>query len=175
MTKYIKDNHTMFPEDLGSGVSLPAGEHLRDVKPDAPKLDETKKQVFHTITARSLFAGKRARPDLQPTVAFLCTRVKEPDIDDWKKLKRMMKFMQQTDNDVLTLSVDNLRVVKWYIDGSYAVHPDCKSQTGATMLMGKGSIYSSSQKQTKIQEAPRRQSWLQYMICYHRYCGQSTS
>ena len=58
-----------------------------------------------------------------------------------------MKFIQQTDNDVLTLSADNLSVIKWWVDGSYAVHPDCKSQTGATMSMGTGSISSSSQKQ----------------------------
>ena len=55
--------------------------------------------------------------------------------------------MEQTKEDVLTLSMDEMMLVKWYVDGSYAVHPDCKSQTGATMTMGKGSVYSSSCKQ----------------------------
>ena len=59
----------------------------------------------------------------------------------------MMKYMEQTVNDVLTLSAKNLNVVKWWVDGSYAVHKDAKSQTGATMSMGSGAIYSSSQKQ----------------------------
>jgi len=45
------------------------------------------------------------------------------------------------------LSAKDLRVVKWWVDGSYAVHKDCRSHTGATMSMGSGSIYSSSQKQ----------------------------
>ena len=93
----------MFPDDLGGYVSSPAAEHLREVNPDAEKLDEEKKQTFHTITARSLFSGERARPDLQPTVAFLCTRVTQPDVDDWRKLRRLLKFMQQTENDVLTI------------------------------------------------------------------------
>ena len=103
--------------------------------------------MFHTITARSLFCGKRARPDLQPTVAFLCTRVTYPDEDDWKQLRRLVKYMEQTQDDVLTLSANSLRVVKWWIDGSYAVHPDCKSQTGAVMSLGRGTTYGSSQKQ----------------------------
>ena len=103
---------------------------------NATKLDEEKAQVFHMITSQTLFCEKRARPDLQPTVDFLCKRVREPDKDNWEKLRRMLKFMEQTKNCVLTLSADNIQVVKWWIDGSYAVHLDCESQTGATMLMG---------------------------------------
>ena len=55
--------------------------------------------------------------------------------------------MEQTQDDVLTLSANSLRVMKWWVDGSYAVHLDCKSQTGAVMSLGRGSVYGSSQKQ----------------------------
>ena len=48
---------------------------------------------------------------------------------------------------VLTLSIDNLRVIKQYVDVSFAVHPDFKSHTGATMVMGSGGIISMSRKQ----------------------------
>jgi hypothetical protein len=37
--------------------------------------------------AQLLFATTRARKDTQHTVAFLATRVKSPDEDDWMKLK----------------------------------------------------------------------------------------
>ena len=84
MRKYVNDTYKMFPDDLGGHVTTPASEHLREVDPNGIKLDDERKQIFHTITARSLFCGKRARPDLQPTVAFLCTRVTCPDEDDWK-------------------------------------------------------------------------------------------
>jgi hypothetical protein len=47
----------------------------------------------------------------------------------------------------LTLEADNLQVVKWWVDASYAVHPDMKSHTGATMTLGKGSVYSASVRQ----------------------------
>ena len=40
-----------------------------------------------------------------------------------------------------------MRIIKWWVDASYAVHPDMKSHTGACMSLGKGSIYSSSTRQ----------------------------
>ena len=144
MCDYVKETYEMFPNDLGGRVTLPKAEHLREVREDATKLDDKRKQTFHTITARTLFCGKQARPDTLPTISFLTMRVEEPDTNDWQKLSRLMKYMKQTVNDVLTLSAKNLNAVKWWVDGSYAVHKDVKSQTGATMSMGTGSIYSSS-------------------------------
>jgi hypothetical protein len=38
-------------------------------------------------------------------------------------------------------------VIKWHVDGSFAVHNDMKSHTGATMSLGKGSAYATSRKQ----------------------------
>jgi len=38
-------------------------------------------------------------------------------------------------------------MIKWWIDASFAVHPDMRSHTGATMSLGKGSPISLSQKQ----------------------------
>ena len=43
-------------------------------------------------------------------------------------------------------AVDGL-AIKWYIDASFAVHPDMRSHTGGTMTLGKGSVYSLSRKQ----------------------------
>jgi hypothetical protein len=48
---------------------------------------------------------------------------------------------------MLTLEADNLHVIKWWINGSFATHPDMKSHTGGTMSMGKGSVYSTSTRQ----------------------------
>jgi hypothetical protein len=37
--------------------------------------------------------------------------------------------------------------IKWWINASFAIHPDMKSHTGGTFLLGKGSVYSLSRKQ----------------------------
>eukprot|EP00957_Ditylum_brightwellii_P174408 13279746-Ditylum_brightwellii.AAC.1 len=96
---------------------------------------------------RVLFACKRTRPDIQLTIVFLSTRVREPDKDDWKKLQYLLKYLKGTINMVLTLLVDNIHVVKWWVDGAFAVHANMRSHTGVTMTLGKGSIYSALIKQ----------------------------
>ena len=47
----------------------------------------------------------------------------------------------------LILTATDPHVIQWWVDASFAVHPDMKSHTGATMGMGRGSIYSLSTKQ----------------------------
>ena len=42
---------------------------------------------------------------------------------------------------------DSLSKIRWYVDASYGVHPDCRSHTGATMTLGSGSVISKSTKQ----------------------------
>ena len=48
------------------------------------------------VVAKLLYIAKRARPDIEPTVAFLCTRVSCSDVDDWKKLGRLIAYLQCT-------------------------------------------------------------------------------
>jgi hypothetical protein len=47
----------------------------------------------------------------------------------------------------LTLEAGDGVDIKWWVDASFAVHPDMKSHTGATVSLGKGSVYSLSRKQ----------------------------
>ena len=124
----------------------PASEDLFDIGDDDP-LDKTQAELFHTIVAKGLFLCKRARPDVHLTIAFLCTRVRNPTLVDWRKLERMMSFLNGTKEDVLTLSVDDLHVIKWHVDASFAVHPDFRSHTGGVMTFGRGAIQTISRKQ----------------------------
>jgi hypothetical protein len=66
----------------------------------------------------------------------LCSRIKELNEDNWKKLKRLLKYLNGTRNDVMTLKIDDMHVIKWWVDASFAVHPDFKSHTGGCMSMG---------------------------------------
>ena len=125
----------------------PEASHLFKLNEEAEILDIKRAQTFHTYVAKALFATKRARPDIHTAVAFLTTRVMTPDEDDWKKLLRMINYLRGTLELPLTLQASNTNIVKWWVDGSYGIHPDCKSQTGGTQSLGKGSIISSSTKQ----------------------------
>jgi hypothetical protein len=58
-----------------------------------------------------------------------------------------MKYLRGTNNLILSLEADKMHVIKWHVDASFAVHPDMKSHTGATMSLGKGSAYATSKPQ----------------------------
>jgi hypothetical protein len=148
MDDYVDNILSESREDMNGVASSPAAEHLfevNDVDPDL--LPEKDAQYFHTMTAKLLFLSKRARPDLQQAVAFLTTRVRKPDSDDYKKLGRVIKYLREDPHLPLTLEADDTRVMKWWVDASFAVHPDMKSHTGATASLGKGSVYSTSTRQ----------------------------
>ena len=91
--------------------------------------------------------SKRSRPDLAPAVPFLTTRVTKPTEDDWKKLRNVIEYLSQTKDLPLVLEVDRSKPDVWSVDAAYAVHADCKSHTGASYTMGKGSFISFSFKQ----------------------------
>ena len=148
MIDYIAKACEEFPMDLSQvkSVTSAAPADLFTVG-DSTKLGVTEKETFHTFTAKLLFACKRARPDMNTLISVLCTRVKEPNQDDWLKLVQGMKFLSQTVQDKLILSVDDLRVVKWWVDASFAVHHDYRSHTGAVMSYGSGAPMTISSKQ----------------------------
>ena len=73
--------------------------------------------------------------------------MKEPNELDWHKLRRLIQYLNGTREKFLTLSIDTVGVIKWYIDASFAVHHDFKSHTGAEMTMGKGTMIPVSKKQ----------------------------
>ena len=146
MVNYVKGMVDEFPEEIIDS-KCPWNDNLFKVEDKSVKLNKEKHEVFHTFVAKGLFLSKRARPDIQPAIAFLSTRVKEPTESDWFKLKKMLGFLKATQEDVLTLESNGDRIITWHLDAAFAVHKDFKSHTGAVMSLGKGSIQSVSTKQ----------------------------
>jgi hypothetical protein len=56
---------------------------------------------------KGMFLCKRGRQDIQPAIAFMATRVTEPNEGDWKKLVKMMNIIEATKNDIATMSADD--------------------------------------------------------------------
>jgi hypothetical protein len=113
----------------------------------AQPLSNKDHEIFHHIVAKLLFLCKRARSDISVAIAFLTSRTTCSDIDDWKKLRQTLQYLYGTQDITLALSAKNLTIVKWWVDASYAVHPNMRSHTGASMTLGCGMIYSKSVKQ----------------------------
>lgn len=146
MIDYVKGMIEEFPDKIENSL-YPWNDNLFKVDDKATKLSKEKRETFHTFVAKGLFVCKRGRPDIQPAIAFLSTRVKAPDETDWFKLTKMMGFLKKTQNDVLTLQASNDGIITWHLDAAFGVHKDLRSHTGATMMLGAGAIQSVSTKQ----------------------------
>ena len=134
--------------ELMKGASVArAANHLFNVNPDYRKLGEEKASQFHHLTAKLLYLSKHARPDLQTAVSFVTMRVWEPDEDDYKKLGQCIRYLHNNVDILLTLEINNSEILCWWVDASFAIHPDMKSHTGATISLGGGCPFSLSLRQ----------------------------
>ncbi len=147
MQDYIQEAIDAFPEECSTSAATPGADHLFKVDPFGKLLKEKDRKLMHSLVAKLLFVSKRARPDIQVPISFLTSRVTKADEDDWKKLKRLLQYLQKTIDMPLTLSIDNLNIVKTWVDAAFAVHDDMRSHTGGTIMLGKGTFYASSKKQ----------------------------
>ena len=148
MPEYIDSLIKEMPSDLTKGASTtPAAGHLFTTNAEAQKLCEDQASEYHHLVAKLLYLVKRTRPDLLLAVSYLCTCMTAPDVNDWKKLGRCLRYLKETRELNLTLSSTDLSTIFWWVDASFGVHNDCRSHTGAVMMMNQGALFALSSKQ----------------------------
>ncbi len=149
MVKYLGNVIKGFPEMITGTPTSPTGDRLFDIRDemDARPLKEERAVAFHHTTAQLLFMATRSRRDIQTALAFLTTRIKNSDKDDWGKLK-LLKYLNGMRDMKLTISVNDLGILKWYVDGLHNVHWDCKCKGhgGAMFTLGEGAVSSYLRK-----------------------------
>ena len=132
----------------GGGTKMSAApENLFKIDQDCEKLQPDKAVDFHNLVVKTLFATKRARPDTCTSIAFLTMRVQEPDKDDWRKLAHLMKYLRGMQRLPLILSANGSGILKWWVDASFAVHPNMHRHSGGGLSLGRGFPIVSSTKQ----------------------------
>ena len=114
---------------------------------DCAALSGKRQEICHTIVAKLLFVTKRARPDLETSGSYLCTRVTKSNEDDWKKLRRVIAWIKCTIKDVRIIGATSLSSIFTFIDAAYAVNEDMTSKTGGAMSKGVEVIHCKSGKQ----------------------------
>jgi hypothetical protein len=150
MFDYIEEILKAFvtAEPKGAGTkSSAAPDNLFMVNEDCIKVSPEKVVQLHNLVAKTLYVTKRARPDTCTAIAFLTTRVRAPDTDDWKKLAHLMRYLRGTRKIPLTLSANGSGILKWWVDASFAVHPNLRGHSGGGLSMGRGFPIVSSTKQ----------------------------
>jgi hypothetical protein len=132
MFYYVDEILTAFDKAEPKGADKKTSEapdSLLKVDESCVKLAENKAVEFHNLVAKYLYATKRARPDTCTAIAFLTTRVCEPDKDDRTKLVHLMRYTRGTRTVPLILSVNGSGILKWWVDASFTVHPNMRGHS----------------------------------------------
>ena len=89
---YLREVLDDFPEEITGRSKTPAATHLFKIRSGEGQvfLYKPYARTFHHSVANLLLTSTICRKDIQTAVAFLTTRVKAPDEDDWKKLWRLL-------------------------------------------------------------------------------------
>ena len=145
--EYIKRAISTFSGEIKGKAKTPAADKLFQVRETAEPLPEGRRKNFHSVFALLLWIGTMARPDILVPISFLGKRTTKADEDDAVKLGRVLSYLRETLDLRLTLGADNIRVIKWWADSSFAVHPDMKSHTGLFGTLGRGAIFARSTTQ----------------------------
>jgi hypothetical protein len=134
-------------------ASSPAMNSLFEIR-DVALIDYEKKKEFHSVVAKLLYLAKRTRPDILTAVSFLTTRVNKPNIDDWNKVQRVLKYINGTKDLGIILRPNKKEMnINAYFDASYGVHEDGKSHSGLFIALGEGPIFVRSTKQRIVSKS----------------------
>ncbi len=128
------------------------------------KLNQARAKAFHNIMAKRIYVAKRVRPEISLSIAFLTTRVKGPDIDNWRKLCYLVEYLRSMRELPLIHAANKTGVLSWYVDASFAVHPDMKRHTGGAMTMGTGFLLDSQPNTNSTHVALWRVKLLLWMM-----------
>jgi hypothetical protein len=131
------------------GARTPATEGLFESRATATLCTEQRRKDFHSIVAKMLYLAKRTRPECLTAVAYLATRVSRCTEDDWDKLTRLLRYVNDTkERGIIFRPGKEGITVRMFIDASYGVHADGKSHTGSCIVVGgTGAVHCKSAKQ----------------------------
>jgi len=76
------------------------------------RLDTEISEILHHIVVKLLFVCKIQRLDIEPTITFLCTRVRKSTQEDWLKLNRLLCYLNGTLNIQRIIGVDSLSIIQ---------------------------------------------------------------
>jgi hypothetical protein len=89
-------------------AATPAVNHLFQINQVNPiPLEKDKAKIYVHIVMQLLYLSQRVRPDIHTAVSFLCGWLQKPNEDDYKKLTRVLKYLDSTVNMLLVLAADN--------------------------------------------------------------------
>jgi hypothetical protein len=115
-------------------------------------VEEIDRKSYHSLVMSLMFLAVRTRPDILKEIIFLSTKVKDPNIFDFRKLQRVANYINATEDDKLFITESN-NYINIYIDASFNVHSDARGHSGLLIQIGNNIIRARSTKQKLVSKS----------------------
>ena len=96
MKYYIEESIDLFGDQLSTKVSSLIKKGLQHIDESSTRIENKYTDIFHYIVAKLLWLEKGGRPDIDPTISFLCTRVTKSTKEKKAKQRRVLKYIKHT-------------------------------------------------------------------------------
>jgi hypothetical protein len=148
MPSYLQSaiNESNLP--ITKAAPTPAAASLLHIEAASPLLPLTRAHTFHSVVAKLIYAGTRARTDILLALGFLCSCVSAPTEQDERKLFRLLAYLFGTIDLKFRLGANSLDSFTTWVDASFAVHGNMRSHTGGVISFGRGGLICKSKKQS---------------------------
>ena len=131
----------------GTKPATPATKELYNDLENEILLDSEQSDTYHSMVQKLMYLCKRARPDIEPALSYLCTKVSKPNQGDRAKLYRVLDYLKATKDDKRIIGATSLNKLMTWVDASYTMYDNMRSHTGGMMSFGIGALYTKSTKQ----------------------------
>ena len=119
-------------------------------------LEKKDAEIFHSIVTKLLWVAKGGRPDIDPVISLLCTRVTNSTKEDKEKLRRVLHYIKHTIDDKRIMGAESLSQLCTWVDSAYGVHPELKSTLTAACLLDTGWYIVSPASKNQTKKVPQR-------------------
>ncbi|KAM4045526.1 uncharacterized protein ACNLHF_009382 [Anomaloglossus baeobatrachus] len=108
-------------------------------------------EKYRQAVGALLYISTITRPDITTAVGILCRYVEKPRQKDWNAVKRVLRYLKETQGVNLKLSAAGNLKLTGYADADWAGDSqDRKSTSGYVFKIGESSISWSSRKQVSV-------------------------
>lgn len=133
--------------DANSSPVTPAADNVFDVNPLCTPLNQNDAIFFHSLVAKFAYLA-RVRPDIRLAVSALASRVREPNKDDWKNLRRLHSYVRDTADLGMRLGARSTGLqLTAFIDAAFGNRKAGRSQSGSVFTFGGGAFRTNTSTQ----------------------------
>jgi hypothetical protein len=136
--KYIDSALERFGMTGCNPSSSPKVSKAEEPGDQSPVTEETASGFRSSVLTLLYMANERS--DIQSTVRFLCTRLKEPVQGDVRRLKKLLRYMQGTRNvgTLFRADTSDEKVLKVFSDADWATDGRSRKSTSGAVIMASG-------------------------------------